>query len=460
MRPFSTSIALAAILLGLAITPALRAQVDVSTGLSANGHLITNDGQFDAHWLVQQMSGQYTPAQVVMPGDPDGAFFAWQANGPNSDWIARDAFNCCNGPGPYSFTTTFYLSSVAGFHSFTGAWAVDDVGSLYLNNCLIVNHGTSYHLLPFSVTNPACFRVGVNTITFTMDSDDNRWEAVRLEGTVRGEDDLVPQCVLPPNTTMVAWYPFDELTGTTSANLATGNAGTHPNGLGITSGKVGKAASFNGNQWVESPSSIATNFGPGQTAAACSTGSSDREGDYSSCRGNFSIDTWVQVNDFSGVMTIVDKREGAQPAIYGYGFFLHSNNTMSLQLADGVGTLGYTDYFSPTLLSLTDGAWHHIAVTVDRRLTPTGITWYYDSTAIGNSDPTDRRGFLVNRVPLRIGTATTGLSNWFKGNLDELEIYNRVLTADEVLGIVNADSSGKCKPPPLPPPPPCANCEK
>lgn len=263
-------------------------------------------------------------------------------------------------------------------------------------------------------------------------------------------------CVPPPNSAMVAWYPFDELTGTTSANLATANTGTQYNGpLGIASGKVAGAASFNGiNQYVESPSSIVSTFGPGQTAATCSTGSNNREGDYSSCRGNFSIDTWVQVTSSSGVMTIVDKRSGSQPAILGYSFFL-SNDSMGLQLADGLGSQGYSNYLSPTLLNLTDGNWHHIAVTVDRLVPTTGITWYHNGTAIGNSDPTDRPGSLVSSSPLRIGTNTTAapLSNWFKGNLDELEIYNRVLTADEVLGIFNADTSGKCKP--LPPPAAC-----
>lgn len=446
---------LATILLGLAITPALRAQTTlyVSTGLSANGQLIRNEGQFDAHWTVQQMSGQYTPAQVVQDCDPDSGNFCgggpWQPDGPNSAWIARNAFTANNGAGPYSFKTTFYLNGVAGA-SFTGMWAIDDVGSLRLNNCLIETGGW-YALHTFPPVPSSCFVTGVNTITITMNSTDNYLEAVRLEATVHN-DPSPTQCVLPPNTTMVAWYPFDELAVGTSANLATGNTGTQPYGLGITNGKVGKAASFSGNQWVESPSSLATNFGPGQTAAACSTGSSDREGDYSSCRGNFSIDTWVYVTSLSDVMTIVDKRSGSHPAIYGYSFFLH-NDQMALQLADGVGTQGYTNYFSPPLPNLTNG-WHLISVTVDR-LTATGITWYYDGTTIGTSNPTDRPGFLVNSSPLRIGTRTGAeapLSGWFVGKLDELEIFNRVLTADEVQGIFNADWSGKCKPPP---PPPC-----
>ena len=253
-------------------------------------------------------------------------------------------------------------------------------------------------------------------------------------------------CVQPPNTTMVAWYPFDELAGSTSANLATGNTGTQVNGpLGIC-GKVSGAASFNGtNQYVESPSTIATNFGPVITPTPCVGPSYSDRGAYSACRANFSIDTWVLVNAFSGVMTIVDKRDGNPPNIHGYSFYLY-NGAMGLQLADGAGSQGYTNYPSPPLPGLTNGMWHHLAVSVKRTAT-NGIAWYYDGFLMGNSNA-DRLASLVTSSPLRIGANTTAppLSNWFRGNLDELEIYNRELTAAEVLAIYQADSAGKCKP--------------
>ena len=255
-------------------------------------------------------------------------------------------------------------------------------------------------------------------------------------------------CVPPPNTTMVAWYPFDELTGTTSANLATGNTGTQYHGpLGNANGEVAGAATFNGtNQYVESPSSIATNFGPANDAAFCSsTGTPNKEGGYSTCRGNFSIDTWVKVGPSSspGAMTIVDKRSGHIGALYGYTLFAY-NGTVGLQLADG----GYTNYFSPTLTpAINDGNWHHIAVTIDR-LSSVGITWYHNGTSIGNADPTGHSLSLANNSPLRIGTRTAAnpLTGWFSGALDELEIYNRVLSPQELLDIYNAGNSGKCKP--------------
>lgn len=263
-------------------------------------------------------------------------------------------------------------------------------------------------------------------------------------------------CFLPPNTTMVAWYAFDEATGGMSGNLATGNTGTwYPtNGLPIpVTGAVGKALSFNGiDQYVESPSTIVTDFGPGKACQGVG------QGDYSSCTGDFSIDTWIQVPQDASrdVMTILDKRVvfcpgcvGPLTATLGYHFFLQ-NGQMGLQLADG----DPTNYFSPTLPSIYDGEWHHIAVTIRRNSPPRAINWYYDGLCVDTptcttSNPTGRLGSLVSNGPLRIGTRTAAdpFTGWFKGSLDELEIYNRVLTPDEVLGIYKAQVLGKCKPP-------------
>jgi hypothetical protein len=109
---------------------------------------------------------------------------------------------------------------------------------------------------------------------------------------------------------MVAWYPFDETSGTSAANLATGNTGTLINSPTHILGKVSWALHFDGvNNYVESPSTIATTFGPAGTPANC-FGS----GNYSTCGGNFSIDTWIRLpsDATNSVVVIVDKRSEHQ----------------------------------------------------------------------------------------------------------------------------------------------------
>jgi hypothetical protein len=248
-------------------------------------------------------------------------------------------------------------------------------------------------------------------------------------------------CVSPPNTTMVAWYPFDETTGTLSANLATANTGVKINSPTSILGMVGRALRFNGiNNYVESPSSIVTNIGPADFPPSCSGG-------YSTCQGNFSIDAWIRVDPAAASLltVILDKRSGSAPAINGYHLFVF-NGALGLQLADGIGS-GNSNYFSPKLTPpLTDGNWHYIAVTV-RRTAPSGISWYHNGTFVGSSNPTDRLGSLKNNSPLRIGTRTADLplTGWFHGDIDELEIYNRALTPQEVASIFQAGTFGKCK---------------
>ncbi len=263
-------------------------------------------------------------------------------------------------------------------------------------------------------------------------------------------------CVPPPNNTMVAWYPFDEpwTVGSlpnTAADFALGNDGTYfpgsPNGPTPIAGKVGNALNFDGiDDYVQSP--LAPNFG-----AAGPVGCSNP------CKGDFSIDAWIRLQPSlsNPVSTIVDKRDNTTTE-RGYHFFVFNNNQLGLRIADTVltTTVG-TNYFSPPYstppLVLTDGQWHHVAVTVRRRTSSTDMrpTISFYNNGVMSTSPLmlpNKLGTLSNNTPLRIGTRTTlnPLSAWFRGDIDELEIFNRELSSVEVSQIFQADYFGKCKP--------------
>lgn len=147
-------------------------------------------------------------------------------------------------------------------------------------------------------------------------------------------DSTLSACVPPPNTTMVLWHPFDETTGSTAANLATGNTGTRINNPTPIPGMVAGALRFDGiDDYVEAPSTIATNFGPAGTQQNC-------QGSYSTCLGDFSIDAWIRFynksNTPQGVMVILDKRIDA-PVIKGYSFYVYQG-MLGIQLSDGINT--------------------------------------------------------------------------------------------------------------------------
>lgn len=241
-------------------------------------------------------------------------------------------------------------------------------------------------------------------------------------------------CLLPPNSTMVAWYPFDEAAGSVALNLATANDGLHVNSPTPIPGLVQGALRFDGaDDYVDSPSSIVTNFGPFNPLASCS-------GAWSTCQGHFSIDAWVRTNT-NQQMVILDKRSNSP--LRGYHLVVGSNQIL-LQLADPSGFFNYgSAQLAPVL---NNGQWHHLAITVQRN-SPQGIRFYHNGVQISTANPTNRQGSLVNNAPLRIGarTAAPPLSGFFDGDIDELQIFNRVLKPAEVKAIYLAGPFGKCK---------------
>jgi len=252
-------------------------------------------------------------------------------------------------------------------------------------------------------------------------------------------------CVPPPQQQMVAWYPFDEpfAAGSlpnTAAEIALGNAGTYfpagPTGPTPVAGKVSGALNFDGlDDYVESPSSAATDFGSAGLPPTCTKGP---------CKGDFSIDAWIRLTPpaSNGVMTIVDKRSPA--TVRGYHFFVFANR-LGVQLADP----NPVNYLSPAFV-IADGLWHHVAVTVRRRVGSSNVArirFYNNGTMFPALSPTTQAGSLANGTPLRIGTRTANnpLTARFKGDIDELEIFGEELSPGSIAQIFQADYFGKCK---------------
>ena len=220
---------------------------------------------------------------------------------------------------------------------------------------------------------------------------------------------------------MVAWYPFDQ-TGSAQDDLAYGNTAT---AYGTTSiaGEVSNALDFDGSSsYVEAQDQTWLNIGANE---------------------DFSIDAWVKINsaaDDRGVVVLLDKRESSP--IQGYHFFLY-NGLLGLQMANNGN---YTNYVSAKAVP-ADGAWHLVAVTVHRA--KNGGTWYLDNQAVGTFDPSayDDLSLVSTGTPLVIGEREAGLGGggFFKGGMDELEIFNVALSPAEVLSLYHAGSAGKCK---------------
>lgn len=234
-----------------------------------------------------------------------------------------------------------------------------------------------------------------------------------------------PICSAVP-ANLSAWWPFDELSGATIVNLdsagqptQTSLTGTpHPGAVGSltgpapVSGVVHGALQFNGtNQYVEVANDPALNF----------------DG------GNFSIDAWLKTTQSNG--TILDKRTAAP--LTGYGLFLQGGKP-GLQLAVAGQFANYI-----TDVVVADGNWHHLVVIVTRTA---NIHWFIDATPAASNTGPLLLGSITNSSPLRVATRSAGLGGVFwAGTIDEIELFNRALTASEAVDLDAAGHTGKCR---------------
>jgi len=93
--------------------------------------------------------------------------------------------------------------------------------------------------------------------------------------------------------------------------------------------------------------------------------------------------------------------------------------------------------------TLTDGQWHHVAVTViDSATASSGdVTFYVDGQddTRASSDPAGWDIVANATLDLTIGWRPTQQDRPFIGSMDDVTIYNKVLTPEEVVAIMNGE---------------------
>jgi hypothetical protein len=209
---------------------------------------------------------------------------------------------------------------------------------------------------------------------------------------------------------------LDELSGSTIDDRVATIDGV-ANAATPTLGKVAGAREFNGsNAYVSVPSHDAVNFGT----------------------GNFSIAAWLRSTDSDGGV-IAAKRSNFNGAYVGFVFMV-LNGRLLLQLADPANN--WANFWASTAPTVNDGAWHLVAVTVDRT-DPSGGKMLVDGNVVYTFDPRSRPGSLSNSAPLELGRV--GYEAYLAGTLDEVELFNSALPQSELQALFNAGVSGRCK---------------
>jgi hypothetical protein len=227
-------------------------------------------------------------------------------------------------------------------------------------------------------------------------------------------------CTFPPSG-LVGWWPGDgnahDIVGT--------NDGTLVNSVTFAPGKVGQAFSLNGvNQYINTGSSATFDV------------------------LNFTIDAWVHIDPATNVgeRRVISRDDVVVvPDSSRQLFVLKSSSPSGSGGADGHAVFAILKGGALAQVSapaaLTAG-WHHLAGVRFRST----LALYVDGVLVATTT-TSITGTISPLAPLVIGQVSPALNaEFFPGLIDEVEIFDRALSASEIQAVFNADSAGKCKP--------------
>jgi len=244
-------------------------------------------------------------------------------------------------------------------------------------------------------------------------------------------------CVRPPSG-MVAWWPLDETSGATATDIVGGFNGTaQPGSIGTTGsdpgpttwlptsfppGMVGSSLFFGGKRHIRVPHNPALDPGT----------------------GSFAVDFWFIWGGGSG--PIIQKM---LPSGEGWGIFVVQNNTnpsaanieLRWKFASGISM--------PVLsLPIVSNQWYHLFAEMERNIVAPALSVLaLNGTGFVNASlnvpPTET---IATNADLLIGG--DGINPGARIAVDEIEIFSRSLTVQEVQSIFNAGKAGKCKPQP------------
>ncbi len=207
---------------------------------------------------------------------------------------------------------------------------------------------------------------------------------------------------------LVAHYTFDDNTNDSAGT----NNGTASGGPSYVEGKVGKALQFDGtNDYITLSN----------TSAADMT------------TNNFTVSLWLKTNTTATTQYRLISKRGSD----GYEIYLGSGQNGLAAYCDTTGGGCLNDNNLGTA-SVRDMKWHHAVVVFDRSGNMTG---YVDGN-VGSSPSNISAavGSMTVAQNLMIGQYSNGGGDYFNGTLDDVRVYNRALSADEIIQLYNQSS--------------------
>lgn len=220
-------------------------------------------------------------------------------------------------------------------------------------------------------------------------------------------------CIMPPSG-LVSWWAFDG----NANDLKDGNTGVLQNQASFGSAKVGQGILLDGVDDYVSMGSPANLRG----------------------LGHFSIDAWIKTNDMvEGQRQAIVTKWGQDPLIDSYGIWLVKTGGV-IKLNGAIGVSG-SSTSGITGGSIQPNTFVHVAMTYDTATSFQAI--YVDgeqvATATRGSGPTQ------SNVNFLIGREDSTKPRPFAGTIDEVQVFNRVLSSSEIRTIFLAGEGGQCR---------------
>jgi len=201
----------------------------------------------------------------------------------------------------------------------------------------------------------------------------------------------------PPSGGLVASYGFEEASGTTTADsTGLGHLGTLSGATRSTAGKFGRALSFDGvNDWVTVADAGDLDLTTGMT-----------------------LEAWVYPTANTAWRTVMMKE---QPGNLVYALYANNTTTNRPQ----IWTFTTRDTSAQGTARIANNAWTHLAATYDGLM----LRMFVNGVQAGSQSLTGP--MFQSTGPLRFG-GNSIWSEWFKGRLDDIRVYNRALSAGEI----------------------------
>ena len=144
-------------------------------------------------------------------------------------------------------------------------------------------------------------------------------------------------------------------------------------------------------------------------------------------------DDYVEIADDDsldfGTSDFIKKRYGHFPYAGSAGFGIGTRSGDSRQYVTFVQDTNGNQHLESTTTGVFEwNQWHHIVMTVDN---DGKIKFYRDGDLLINTD-SPLNSSTDNDQVLKIGNSGAWTGDHFKGTIDEVAIFNRVLTADEI----------------------------